>query len=952
MHNVQEQRGKWIPLKHLIAQTKTIGEGHQRDPLHAMTLGEMTRGRWDHHLSRSILWDLHESTTSLSPANLLDLAIKGLTAPSAALVESTWAVATNITFSRLITLSGDYGRAEDWKLLATLLWSDPPREYALGPREQAVLSIGGHQASEDIQDYVALRIEASGHKRQSSVETWIKTLDQTLDFLRIADPTFEPGGAISFASIGMERRSRRESGIPWGGVPWDANFYRCRLALRLDAICQELWRIQNVAGYAYEHLRSVLLRATNLSKTAWTLIHDARKNKERTNSHDNDASQSLQGLWCREQDLLTTSAKLLSIIGENTEAAIFAGGANIASPVSPMPVAKNDTSESRERARATASALPYASKGLVDDAAIKGRQIDSLTVQIALGACVAPEESLKFNTMKEWPRFAESFWHADPTLKMHYAALDMIAGATTLQSTIGLVERIARRPTVFTDEIRNAAFELALARGRPLAAAYIALGRRSQQGGNQRDNRDPLRLSQDQLIRIATQVSTLVQRTAHIANLRRQSDLRWALRRLWRDFTDAKGSLTEHQTLFIHEVKRGMLEPTLRSFHSPDELREMRYGDQLDMGEARAFFDLAARRSYDHTFTAVGIEELRDLVIPTDAVFVSLSIRDGHELSVVIVPPANNQPAHFVLSTVPIQETSDYEDWSKLADIINNGFHYWVNGKARSLSVPWCESFSRLGRRLIQEILTIDPRCRMVFIAMDECLRGLPWQDLFSGHLKSYVASNRRRRNTFENRPLVVCHVPSVYHFYPMALLQRTPRARAKGTRKFSVDISDPELSGLHMAIRAHWLNETIKQPIGIISVLRHGTRSKQVVGVGEDRTSTQDLLHECQTYDLALLHVCNAGFFSEAPRGDLGGFPGMLNSFGVTTVVAPVAPVPPRIAEALERYVAAWLGDRRKSFIDMYADAILETPAVALYSVFGNPTILDRYPIGHLAVH
>src|SRR3989344_606993 len=101
---------------------------------HAEKLGEFARGRWDHHLSRTILWDLHRRASFHSPAKILDLAMKGLTASSAALVESTWAVATNITFSRLIDLPGDYGSAQDWKLLANLLWNDPPRAQFDGRR--------------------------------------------------------------------------------------------------------------------------------------------------------------------------------------------------------------------------------------------------------------------------------------------------------------------------------------------------------------------------------------------------------------------------------------------------------------------------------------------------------------------------------------------------------------------------------------------------------------------------------------------------------------------------------------------------------------------------------------------------------------------------------------------------------------------------------------------------
>ena len=350
-----------------------------------------------------------------------------------------------------------------------------------------------------------------------------------------------------------------------------------------------------------------------------------------------------------------------------------------------------------------------------------------------------------------------------------------------------------------------------------------------------------------------------------------------------------------------------------------------------------------ASRSFEGQTATLGVDELRHLAIPNDSVFASIAIRDGHELSVVVVPPGKRPCVNeVVISTEAVTAGSSSHEpinWAELADEINLWAPYWA--KQEQLPIPWHAPFIELGKGLIREAIRTSARCKTIYFAMDECLRGLPWQHLFGVRLKQFTDDLRLQLGISDAYPpLLICHVPSAYHFCT-AMRQRKPLKQMDRVRAtWEIDDSDPKLVALAASIRQAREGQSINRAVKITTILAHGLRSSEMVEIVFDgkKSDRSELLNKCSAGDLALFHVCNAGFFSQALRGDLGGLPGMLISFGVKVVVAPVAPVAISVVRKFEQYISTWLGDPNKTFPEMYADAVLKYPAISLYSLFGDP--------------
>lgn len=925
--SARRQHGQWLSLGRLIAQANKIYRDSSLTEFSQDTkLDELTRGRPDYHLSRVTNWDLHERNANYSPAEVLDYALAGLSSSNPALVESTWTIATQVTFEwlRRNNRRPVYPR-NNWNELAVLL-QHPPALYALGNREQAVLMILARKAAADIRDYVAIFIEEYG-KPKVSVSILGKQLDQIIDHLKIAWPKYVIGGVFSFSKIAEQTKSARTYGRC---VPWRTEHYRTRLALALDAACQEIWRIIDEDSHDFDSLRSVLTKAAGLSKTAWRLIHDSRislemKVKDTDDVEQQSAYETVQGLWLREQALLKSAAHLLSITGNHGEAAVLAAGALIS------PLRAETSPRTRHRSAGNRS----------DDEVIEIDNSDP-TRFIASGARVFQLPA--FGIVPQWPSCATAYWRKDPSHQEAYAAARASLNPPFEGRGEGFVDTVCLQPKEYSPVLRNAAFELALDQGRPYVAFRIATGIPKNFVSYRRSSRFPISLTKIQFLRVTCQISSFLQHTALVANVGQQGALLTLFRRAWRDFFEdsSRLDLAADEVLFIHEVRRGLLEPVLQTFHSPNELLEMRYEDRLIEQRQRALFDIATRRSFDEQTTTLGIAELQHLMIPNDAAFVSLAIRDGHELSVIVVPSGSTRPVDesvISVKTVPTKSFEEPTNWADLAEEINLWSGYWATQDR--LPIPWPKAFIELCEGLIREVLRTNPQCHAIYVAMDECLRGLPWQHLIGVRLKQFTDDFRRGLGVSNaSPPLLICHVPSAYHFCA-TLRQRTPLRRPnREITTWKVDDSDPMLVELAESLKQVRMEQSNKRDFNLITILAHGLRSSEMVGIvfDGDKSDRSELLEKCSAADIVLFHVCNAGFFSDASHGDLGGLPGMLISFGVKAVVAPVAPVAKSVVCKFEQYISAWLANENKTFLEMYADAVLECPAIGLYSVFGDP--------------
>ena len=591
---------QWLPVGELISQANF--NFRARDPSLTETnpdaqLGTLVCERPDYHLSQALTWDLHEYTVNHSSTAILDYALSGLSSSNPALVESTWALASQITFEWLKNKGRPCDQPRRWRTLAIELQHTPPL-YALGQREQAVLAILARKAAADISDYVAIYLNQQG-KPMASITIWGKQLDQLIDQLTIVWPKYKLGGVVSFSAIAQDMKSTKS--LHGKCVPWGTERYRIRLALALNAACGGLWRIIDAENHDFDSIRSVLSKAAGLSKTAWTLIHDARISAEKKAKNTDgtaplDAYISVQGLWSREQDLLKTAAQLLSILGHHGEAAVFAAGALMSPPTA--------DAGTGTRLRNANGRSEHETEEMILEADISGGNSSTLldsdphnpVINIASGACVS--RLVAQRVAVRWPFCAVTYWRRDPSCQEHYAAIHAVPRPRLEGRAELLVDAICAEPDKYPSDQREAAFELALDQGRPSVALLIAIGKRPKLRSYRRRDRVPIILTRNQVLRVAYQISALLQQTALVANVERQGALRTLFRRVWRDFFEGNpdGDLAPHEVLFIHEIKRGMLEPVLQTFHSPNELRKMRYGGKLIEQHQRGLFDIAARR--------------------------------------------------------------------------------------------------------------------------------------------------------------------------------------------------------------------------------------------------------------------------------------------------------------------------------------------------------------------
>lgn len=777
----------------------------------------------------------------------------------------------------------------------------------VGTHEKAALLFLAHCAVQNFNDAI-YRLAHAGRRANQDSDAILSKYRQLEHLLCSMEPGWTPGKVLSAKMIAKER-PRNATGLL---IPGSAYSYLLRITMGLDAITKLHWNIR----YPQKSVGSVqcselLVQTRSLVQTAWLTVRQQRRCKwesqhslvERRSADSELYERSrndLLSLKVREQAFLARLSILESDLYNHVRAAIYA--------VSALQLLRNCQTEKN---RMLASCRDETDR----------RRLDNWWHGILSGHSSYDIERLKYLARK----------------------------CSLYVPCVNGEVRVNNPPIIDDKQLRLQNFRRTFQNGDIVTAAKIA-------APGPRYNQETLLLSKHDLLQFAEALWKIYWEALPFVDYDTYQPLRVALRRLWKTWAhfshlnpDKRESLTFGETLLIHDIKRGVYHSSVQDHDKRETIIWGTY-NQLDDAKRELLYEEFA----EHVATSLSrqshVDDITngDLDIPNDTVFISLCIRDGHEINIAAAATKNTQENPFTVTTADVDGKFNSDiHWSALAKKMTRTHEMWSirkKGQRDINPIPWDKNFVELGKTICRTAFKINCHVKCIAFASDSILRGLPWQYLFSIVLRNYIQRIRKislvQRGTYSGAGqlpgLLIRHVEGALHF---AQSKRTVQRPKPGVMT-EVDRGEPRFKKAADVLKS---NRVGIEDVSLLTVLKHGKRNNVISKIIQGGIELTDEEHRALSgHAVSLLHSCHTGYIADNPIGDFGALPGFFISHGSELVIAPVAAVSVDAARRFDGHITAWLRDTKKEFIASYLTAILEAKEFSLYSVYGDPHKID----------
>ncbi|MDH5572650.1 MAG: hypothetical protein OEY89_12870 [Gammaproteobacteria bacterium] len=447
---------------------------------------------------------------------------------------------------------------------------------------------------------------------------------------------------------------------------------------------------------------------------------------------------------------------------------------------------------------------------------------------------------------------------------------------------------------------------------------------------------------------------------------------RESIRSLWKRLPQKeKESLTDTQKLYLHHVLSGL------SLHGliqhPMDATWMVH-ETLSNEERDEFVEEQInqiRHNCVKPFLLQAIDE-ECIVINRDEVFVSLVIRDHHEISLVVVGPNQTMQSKIVTTSCETDMRSRKKIQDRwIGNIDKSGIfdkaRMSFDAQLRDSGIPTIPNdLIRLLKAIFQLACKVNPKFSRLFIHTLPMFRQIPWQYIFQTNpelctlRENYFSINPRKGSYSGHHDFSIWHIPGIHTEDTKGALSKQSANNQSSTFERIHDQHDDTCKAIDSYLQAD--PAAIPQvPISRLSIIAHGQRSG-------DNTQSTDLIiegepwdrsdrHKFGGYQLTVLHTCGAGLALRNPNSDYGGIPGWLLGHGSRFVLAAsvVIPIPTQIEKIetcvpviLERYLAKLESLGADSLEANYMKAVREEPICGLYNLTGweNGPVLMPEPV------
>lgn len=833
----------------------------------------------------------------------------------------------------------------------------------VGPRERAALRFLSRCTIRNFKD--AFRKKVSAPER---VTVTIRDLEaeyrNAKSDLREIIGNWKPGEPIRIDAIEDERLYGVEHNHECL-VPWAPNDYLLPIGLGIDAIVKGYWNVRDVDQVSGQEATAVLIHARDLAQTAWLVVRQVRVSEEtqERNEHVSELDVDLPELKIREQALLGELAALERALFNHARAGIYAVSAlNVLGSAAQQMLPKDveDVNGDHISNRPFAGASGHSRSRLWRLTRIAKGQGLMVPAYEPNHARPAVKNARPRDLRSPKPNNLQTrAFRDDREIRDIIASLEGVGisvpgrGETTIKD-------VAADPLRYEQIVRIECFRLALRSGNIVSAGWIAAPSKNswyeKYGSRGSEDERVVSLPKKELLLFANEILRTFHEALPYLDHRTHRTLRIALRQLWKRWaigTDRRDDMSFGETLIIHEVNRGLYHGTVD--HSPQK-QAIVWGTYSSLSDVQRelLYDHFAHRASQGPLDFGLYEKLASvsLDIPDDTVFASVSIRDGHELSILMCTQSG-RASRFTIEAIDENNRNDSEvHWSSLVDSMVKRHTFWRQrreGQRDIGRIEWNRNFIGLGKQLLQRALQLNSQVRCIALATEAKLRGLPWQHLFAIMLRSYEHHLRARSGGAPHQAragIVIQHVFGATQFIHD---MRCPTEYRVGVND-KIDEDEHDFHPIATELKCHrdgWGTRVFEGVFNsLLTVLMHGRRRDNIFSriLDGNEPLTDDEHRDLSGYAVSLLHSCHAGYASDNPLGDIGGLPGFFMSHGSALIIAPVTAIAVDTVKVFDGHVTAWLRDPKKTFVEMYLTAIEERREISLYSVYG-----DHWKIDHL---
>ena len=855
----------------------------------------------------------------ISASNTVSKLLAGITTNNDYIRTSCIAIVARIRF-HLLKFLFDESHAHNTlkKIAQTLEMPDTYNLLKTGAAEKKLLSILCIGTSICINNIITSPVDTKFSKAPSLLRLYKYVYSELNSLSKMMGLSQQ--GAMIFDSpmisslfvdlILKERRSYSSNCIYWAGED-----YLPALGFVLNNLCREKIKIdtKKICSDDYESIKEVFIHIRRFQRLAWALVYSCRKNaiNARSNRVHHGALVNIGKLESDELALLSDLAFTERALGNHIDAAICSATVLFRVGNKKHQLTPQKLKKLKHISRSSGLSIPHhslANKSF--DGAVC--QKDNYPKKVDL----KEKNTIKPNSLADW-----IILH-NPSVSFYLKRFSYFFDVEpTLFNITGRISNASSQPNRYSKEQRGLLFEVALSLGMVREASFIAVTRDSQ----------TIDLKKVQLNRYANLLLEIFSKALPYIDHKIFHLMRGTiLRKLWKNSTD---TLTSKEILKIHEVHHGMFQPALESSEIDTSILWYLNHSNPTTIEVESYYDHIAKyipKGFSSYLAHYNLD-IKNLDISKDTAVISLSIKDGHILSCVIV--SNKKIRSFEISSqnyVDDNDKSELLDWVNLIDDIVGTQEIW-RGEENRTTVPWSESFRVLASNIINCINALNPTIKYINIAVSDVLRGLPWQHLFSIEC---------------NQEWLIEHISNV-----TLLVKNTKKSilieKDEKTRKTIHNPNDPVYALIEDDIlknRKSMDNKVFPSHLqSVLTIFAQGDKNGTLAKLFVDNQSlSKSELDDLSGYDLTIFHSCHSGYINDSPIGSLGGLPGFFLSHDSKMVIAPVGLVKPQTAIVFDGYITTWLKTKDKTFYDMYIQAIQENTDICFYTVFGSSRDID----------
>ena len=238
--------------------------------------------------------------------------------------------------------------------------------------------------------------------------------------------------------------------------------------------------------------------------------------------------------------------------------------------------------------------------------------------------------------------------------------------------------------------------------------------------------------------------------------------------------------------------------------------------------------------------------------------------------------------------------------------------------------ITWWSGLEAIAHTVVDLVSECDAGARVLFLAVDPVLAGLPWQALI-GH-----SARSRTRDAY-----LVSVVPNLgiacmngrnsefQSGIGLNISSETDQAITDIARKIKQTVPLCPVKNVSVRVVAgHGFARDAGHPTG----LRLGMAG-EISGI-DDWITLLDRRH-------MILHVCHSGQAAPIFMGEMGGVPGIALSLGAEAIVAPITEVASSAACVLQECLFDGSSDCLGA---AYLRAVARDPSISLYTLYGDP--------------